>query len=252
LNSYDATTGLFTATQPSASDLTNGVTGTGAVVLADTPTLNNATVTGTLGVTNIHVSGQLLDDTTSPGASGYILSSTGTSVMWIPNSSGSTAFSSITSGVNTTATMTVGSGATLTFSGSGIVNANEIYGVAVSSTPPLAGQVLTATSATTASWVTPSSGGSTNIAQAIVDFVNPLGPEETTATVTVSAPWVTALSVIVCNPFGGATADHGPEDAIVENLAAYATNIIPGVSFDIECYAPNGTWGRYLINAIGQ
>jgi hypothetical protein len=34
LNSYNAATGLFTATQPAASDLSNGTTGTGAVVLA--------------------------------------------------------------------------------------------------------------------------------------------------------------------------------------------------------------------------
>lgn len=34
LNSYSAVTGLFTATQPAASDLSNGTTGTGAVVLA--------------------------------------------------------------------------------------------------------------------------------------------------------------------------------------------------------------------------
>lgn len=38
LNSYDDTTGLFTASQPAASDLSNGTTGTGAVVLADAPT----------------------------------------------------------------------------------------------------------------------------------------------------------------------------------------------------------------------
>src|SRR6185437_3313852 len=40
LNSYDATTGLFTASQPAASDLSNGVTGTGAVVLEAGPTLD--------------------------------------------------------------------------------------------------------------------------------------------------------------------------------------------------------------------
>jgi hypothetical protein len=34
LNSYTASTGVFTATQPAASDLSNGTTGTGAVVLA--------------------------------------------------------------------------------------------------------------------------------------------------------------------------------------------------------------------------
>lgn len=37
LDSYTSTTGLFTASQPAASDLTNGTTGTGAVALADSP-----------------------------------------------------------------------------------------------------------------------------------------------------------------------------------------------------------------------
>lgn len=247
LNSYNATTGLFTATQPSASDLSNGVTGTGAVVLANSPTL-----TGTALVQNIAISGTLADSTNSVGTAGYILSSTGVGTQWIPNTSGSTSFSAITSGTNTIATMVVGSGASLSFSGSGVVNANQIYGVSVSSTPPLAGQVLTATSATTAQWNTPASS-SGNFVQATVTFFNPDGPEETTATVTLTGlPWVTSGSIIVCNPFGGSTPDHGPEDAFVEDLAAYATNLVPGVGFDIQCYAPRGTWGRYLINATGQ
>ena len=39
LNSYTASTGLFTATQPAASDLSNGVTGSGLVVLQTGPSL---------------------------------------------------------------------------------------------------------------------------------------------------------------------------------------------------------------------
>ncbi len=79
---------------------------------------------------------------------------------WVPGNA-VTSFSDLTSGTNTVATMVVGGGATLTFSASGspavqgVVNANKIYGVAVSSTPPTAGQVLTATSATAANWQTP-------------------------------------------------------------------------------------------------
>jgi hypothetical protein len=73
---------------------------------------------------------------------------------------GSAAWNTITSGTNTSATMVVGDGAILTFSGSGsppaygIINANELYGVVISGTPPTTGQVLTATSATTAEWTT--------------------------------------------------------------------------------------------------
>jgi hypothetical protein len=74
-------------------------------------------------------------------------------------------FSAITSGTNTTATMNVGPGGVLTFSGSGSppsegeINANFIYGVQISGTAPTSGQVLTATSSTSANWQTPSGGG---------------------------------------------------------------------------------------------
>jgi len=47
LRSYDAATGLFTASQPTAADLSNGTTGTGAVVLATGPTLaSTVSITG--------------------------------------------------------------------------------------------------------------------------------------------------------------------------------------------------------------
>lgn len=70
-------------------------------------------------------------------------------------------FNAITSGVNTSQTLTVGNGSTLTPSGTGIVNANELAGVVVSGTPA-AGSLLQATSPTAASWgsglLLPSSG----------------------------------------------------------------------------------------------
>lgn len=56
LNSYNSATGAFTATQPAASDLSNGLSGTGLVVLATSPSL----VTPALGVataTSIAASG---------------------------------------------------------------------------------------------------------------------------------------------------------------------------------------------------
>lgn len=55
---------------------------------------------------------------------------------------GSSAFSALTSGTNTTATMVVGSGATLTYSGSGGINASAIGDQALGSTLPTAGNLL--------------------------------------------------------------------------------------------------------------
>lgn len=70
-------------------------------------------------------------------------------------------FGELTTGVNTAADMQVGSGATLEPTGSGVVNANKLAGIAVSGTPA-AGSVLQATSPTAASWasglVLPSAG----------------------------------------------------------------------------------------------
>ena len=80
---------------------------------------------------------------------------------WAPSSTFSTSFTNLTTGTNTTAGMTVGSGSSLTFSGSGVINVNTLYGVTISATPPTTGQVLTATSASTADWETPSGGGGT-------------------------------------------------------------------------------------------
>lgn len=87
--------------------------------------------------------------------------------------------------------------------------------------------------------------------QATVDFGFASGGEDTVASVTVSAAWVTASSVILCTPLGINTADHSPDDVAVEGLTAYASNLVVGVGFDIIVSAPNGTWGRYLINAVG-
>jgi hypothetical protein len=87
--------------------------------------------------------------------------------------------------------------------------------------------------------------------QVEVDFGVRHGPaEDTTATTTVYAP-VAAGMLLTCSVTGTPTADHGPHDAAVEQLSAYTCNIVPGVSFDVIASAPNGTWGRYLINITG-
>src|SRR5665213_350617 len=62
LNSYNAVTGLFTQTQPAASDLSNGVTGSGAVVLATSPTFVTGITTPIViltGATPTTIAGQV-------------------------------------------------------------------------------------------------------------------------------------------------------------------------------------------------
>jgi hypothetical protein len=96
----------------------------------------------------------------------------------------------------------------------------------------------------------PSTSG--NFLQVLVDFGFSVANEGDIARTTVTGlTWVTANSIILCNPFAGATPDHTADDAIVEGLVAYAENIVAGVGFDVVAYAPNNTWGRYLINVTG-
>jgi hypothetical protein len=82
-----------------------------------------------------------------------------------------------------------------------------------------------------------------------VNFGFPTTNEGDTATVTVSAPTVASNSKIFCSPATVATADHDPDDIVVEAITAYGTNIVPGVSFDVVAVAPQNSWGRYVINA---
>lgn len=93
-------------------------------------------------------------------------------------------------------------------------------------------------------WEAPASISDGN---AILDFGFADGGEGDTATVTVSAPWVDTTSVIVCEAACLVSVDHEVKDAVVEDIRARATNVVPGVSFDIVGYAPNGTWGRHKV-----
>lgn len=106
---------------------------------------------------------------TGTPTSGQVPTATsGSAATWQTPSGGSPAFSAIGSGSNTGAAMTVGTGASLEPTGSGVIEANEISGVAVSGTPST-GQVLTATGSSAADWQTPS-GGSGGVSPASYTF----------------------------------------------------------------------------------
>ena len=101
-------------------------TGSGAAVLATSPTL----VTPTLGA----ATASSLTDTGITGSTQCVhvntsglLSGTGSDC----SSASSLAFSALTSGINISATMTLGTGSLLTVSGTGVNNANEVNGATV-------------------------------------------------------------------------------------------------------------------------
>lgn len=94
------------------------------------------------------------------------------------------------------------------------------------------------------------SGGSTTITgQVTIDF-GPIGQEDGSTITTVLTALVTTASIINIFPSGVATIDHDPDDYQVDNISAYATNIVNGVSFDVIGNAPNGSYGQYLMNYI--
>jgi len=81
---------------------------------------------------------------------------------WISMSSAAAsnvAFSGVTTSTNTTETLTVGSGGSLTFSGLGIVNANQIDGYAIDmSDPPADGEILQYVGGSVDAWIPVASG----------------------------------------------------------------------------------------------
>jgi hypothetical protein len=77
--------------------------------------------------------------------------------------------------------------------------------------------------------------------------------EETYVTKTVTGQaWVAADSYITCNVLGLTTADHTPEDAILEGVKFNINNIVAGTGFDIIGHAPEGTYGKYTVKCLGQ
>jgi hypothetical protein len=113
----------------------------------------------------------------------------GTTFTLTASSSSGSAFNLITSCTNTSATMTVGTGATLTFSGSGVVNANQLQGQAVASTTPTNGQCLVFGT----SWAPASCGGGGATFQ--VNGTN------TSSQTTIN--WQSGTNIAVSNPSAG-------------------------------------------------
>jgi hypothetical protein len=64
--------------------------------------------------------------------------------------------------------------------------------------------------------------------------------------------WVTDSMFLNCKVLGLTTADHTPEDAILEGVRFEINNILGGTGFDIIGHAPEGTYGKYTVKCLGQ
>jgi hypothetical protein len=128
--------------------------------------------------------------------------------------------------------------------------------VSVSSGPPDAGAIpmLDSSGQIDPSMLPPIPPGELNMVRATLDFGRrgPLYFENDEAVTTVTGqPWVTATTKLLCQPAMVATADHDPDDVWAEEIIAYATNIVPGVGFDVIATCRNCTWGSYLVDVVG-
>lgn len=82
---------------------------------------------------------------------------------------------------------------------------------------------------------------------ASVDF----GADSDYATAVVTGQsWVAATSRIAAQ-VAGSTADHDPEDALLEQLQISVSDLVPGVGFTVQAHAPEGTFGLYNVHCVG-
>jgi hypothetical protein len=77
--------------------------------------------------------------------------------------------------------------------------------------------------------------------------------EETYVVKTVTGQtWVTSSMFLNCKVLGLTSADHTPEDAILEGVRFEINNILGGTGFDIIGHASEGTYGKYTVKCLGQ
>jgi hypothetical protein len=103
-------------------------------------------------------------------------------------------------------------------------------------------------------------GSALNIVTCTVNFGHPDGGStDVSDVVTVEASWVTADTLLSCYIVSADSTgnlynstDHDFDDIIVEGINVNVFNVVPGVGFDVQAYAANNSWGRYVVNIIGQ
>lgn len=134
------TVGGTTIAAGSTSDTVTFTAGSGITLTPDATnkTLTFASTGGLSGLTTngvLYATSGTTATSLTPGAAGFVLQSNGAGSppSWVSNSSTSPSFSVITSGTNTSAAMVVGSGSSLTYTGTGTITASSVTGLSIAS-----------------------------------------------------------------------------------------------------------------------
>lgn len=191
------------------------------------------------------------------GAAGLL---TTIAIPCLTNSTVAPPFSAITSGTNTTAAMVLGTGSSLTVSGTGTNNATAIDGVTVTGVPTV-GQVPTATSGTAATWQTPTSFACSATANELLyspSGANCAGVAGSTANaagdVTIAPPATGVALALTMAPdssnglnITGAFGGFGAQVEISDTNGAVTPIAVVGISFETDStgsgVAVNGVTG---------
>ena len=86
----------------------------------------------------------------------------------------------------------------------------------------------------------------TNYGTASLDFGFSTGFEGASTTTVVTTSLVKSNSLIVINSLTSSN-HESVEDFLLEDINYEISDKIEGVGFTIYAYAPNGTWGQYLV-----
>ncbi len=144
-----------------------------------------------------------------------------------------------------------GTGAPADLSGADATTILNVFTAALKGLAPASGGGTSNFLRADGTWAAPPGGsGSAGSCVVDVDFGAAISSTEATTTVTGQA-WVTASSRILVSASGESTADHDPEDALIEGVTAIATNLVAGVGFDVIAHSPDGSSGTYRLWAVG-
>lgn len=85
--------------------------------------------------------------------------------------------------------------------------------------------------------------------EAVLNFGSIDSPNNNTK-ITIANTSVLAGSKIICSLSNLPTTDHSIDEIMILEIGVYATNIVAGVSFDIQAFSQHKTYGNVKVNYL--